>query len=134
MVRKNLWRTLIFCARSFASRFSCLTATRRVPMLPLKTHPDRSHIRKSSSAFFREQLLCVSQRRAEQTADLSLEAFKTAASLSKDRGTMKLILDKLNAGAMPPAGNATPKAERRIGGYSVALSSTGHEPEKGCTC
>ncbi|MCM3870289.1 MAG: DUF1592 domain-containing protein [Pyrinomonadaceae bacterium] len=45
----------------------------------------------------------------EQTAKLSLEAFKTSASLSKERGTMKLILDKLNAGLMPPPEMPRPK-------------------------
>ena len=46
-----------------------------------------------------------------QTGDLSLEAFKTAASFSKDRATMKLILEKLNAGAMPPPKMPRPKPE-----------------------
>ncbi len=45
------------------------------------------------------------------TADLSLETFKTAASLTKDSATMKLILDKLNAGAMPPPKMPRPKPE-----------------------
>jgi len=46
-----------------------------------------------------------------QTGDLSLEAFKTAASLTKDRATMKLILEKLNTGAMPPPKMPRPKPE-----------------------
>jgi len=47
----------------------------------------------------------------KQTGDLSLEAFKTTASLRQDRATMRLILDKLNAGAMPPAKMPRPKPE-----------------------
>src|SRR5262249_9386118 len=39
----------------------------------------------------------------KQTRDLNLEAFKTATSLIKDRGTMQMVLDKLKAGEMPPA-------------------------------
>jgi hypothetical protein len=46
-----------------------------------------------------------------QTANLNLEGFKTAASLTSDRKTMKLIFDKLNAGLMPPPKMPRPKPE-----------------------
>ena len=48
---------------------------------------------------------------AHHTADLNLEAFKSAASLNGDRGTMKVILNKLRAGEMPPPKMPRPKPE-----------------------
>jgi mono/diheme cytochrome c family protein len=46
-----------------------------------------------------------------QTANLNLEAFKSTASLTRERATMKLILDKLKAGEMPPPKLPRPKPE-----------------------
>jgi hypothetical protein len=46
-----------------------------------------------------------------QTANLNLGAFKTASSLTQQRATMKLILDKVKSGQMPPAKMPQPKPE-----------------------
>jgi hypothetical protein len=46
-----------------------------------------------------------------QTANLNLEAFKSTASLTRERATMKLILDKLKSGEMPPPKSPRPKPE-----------------------
>ena len=65
-MRKNLWRTLILlCLLTGLALRLCLSADpQQCHMLRSNTRPDRSHLRKSSSAFLREPLLCVSQRRA----------------------------------------------------------------------
>ena len=44
-----------------------------------------------------------------KTANLNLEAFGTAASLTNDRATSKRILEKLSAGEMPPPEMTPPK-------------------------
>src|SRR5688572_19563159 len=44
-----------------------------------------------------------------KTANLNLEAFDTAASLTNDRATLKRILEKLSAGEMPPPEMIPPK-------------------------
>jgi hypothetical protein len=46
-----------------------------------------------------------------QTANLNLGKFKSTASLTSERATMKLILDKLQSGAMPPPKMPRPKPE-----------------------
>jgi hypothetical protein len=46
-----------------------------------------------------------------RTANLNLESFQIAASLSRDRATMKRIFDKLKAGEMPPPKVPRPKPE-----------------------
>ncbi len=111
MVQKNLWQTLIFlcplvCIALFA--FGRRAQSANVPaQTPAQTDPT---FEKTVQPFFASHCYaCHNDER--QTGDLSLETFKTAASLSLDRATMKLILDKLNAGAMPPAKMPRPKPE-----------------------
>src|SRR6267143_963838 len=111
MVQKNRWQTLIFlcalvCVALFA--FGRRAQSANVPVqAPAQTDPT---FEKAVQPFFANHCyVCHNDER--QTGDLSLEPFKTAASLSKDRATMKLILDKLNAGAMPPAKMPRPKPE-----------------------
>src|SRR6266481_6582696 len=111
MVQKNVWQTLLWlcpvvCIAVFA--FGRRAQSANVPVqAPAQTDPI---FEKTVQPFFAYN--CYSCHNDErQTGDLSLETFKTAASLSKDRATMKLILDKLNAGAMPPAKMPRPKPE-----------------------
>ncbi len=111
MVQKNVWQTLLWlcplvCVAVFA--FGRRAESANVPVqAPAQTDPI---FEKTVQPFFANN--CYSCHNDErQTGDLSLETFKTAASLSKDRGTMKLILDKLNAAAMPPAKMPRPKPE-----------------------
>src|SRR2546422_9393964 len=111
MVQKNRWQTLIFlcalvCVALFA--FGRRAQSANVPVqAPAQTDPT---FEKAVQPFFANHCyVCHNDER--QTGDLSLETFKTAASLSKDRATMKLILDKLNAGAMPPPKMPRPKPE-----------------------
>jgi mono/diheme cytochrome c family protein len=111
MVHKNLWHALIFlcplvCIGVFA--FSRSAQSANVPdQTPAQTD---STFEKAVQPFFASHCYaCHSDER--QTGDLSLEIFKTAASLSNDRGTMKLILEKLRSGAMPPAKMPRPKTE-----------------------
>ena len=110
-MQKNHWQTLIFlcalvCVALFA--FGRRAQSANVPVqAPAQTDPT---FEKAVQPFFANHCyVCHNDER--QTGDLSLETFKTAASLSKDGATMKLILDKLNAGAMPPAKMPRPKPE-----------------------
>src|SRR6266481_5208219 len=111
MVRKNLWRTLIVfvplvCVALFVFDRRAQSAD-GLAQTPSQTDPT---FEKAVQPFFANHCYtCHNEER--QIGDLSLETFKTAASLSKDRATMKLILDKLNAGAMPPAKMPRPKPE-----------------------
>lgn len=111
MVRKNLWRTLIFlyplvCVALFV--FDRRAQSADAPaQTPAQTDPT---FEKVVQPFFANN--CYTCHNEElKTGYLSLETFKTAASLSRDRTTMKLILDKLNAGAMPPPKRPRPKPE-----------------------
>src|SRR6267378_3302398 len=111
MVQKSLWRTLILvcplvCVALFAFGRRAQSANAPV-QTPAQTDPT---FEKAVQPFFANHCyVCHNDER--QTGDLSLETFKTAASLSKDRATMKLILQKLNAGAMPPPKMPRPKPE-----------------------
>src|SRR5712664_1944875 len=111
MVRKNLWRTLIFfvplvCVALFVFDRRAQSADDPA-QTPSQTDPT---FEKAVQPFFANHCYtCHNEER--QIGDLSLETFKTAASLSKDRATMKLILDKLNGGAMPPPKMPRPKPE-----------------------
>src|SRR5258706_5428188 len=114
-VRKSLWRALIlFCALAVVGLWaldrhaqSADASGQTLPQTPTQTDPT---FEKVVQPFFATHCYaCHSDER--QTGDLSLESFKTAASLSKDRGTMKLILDKLNSGSMPPPKMPRPKPE-----------------------
>src|SRR5215831_14511523 len=111
MLHKNLRQTLIFlgllgCAALIVSGRRAQSAA--FPLQdPARTDPT---FEKAVQPFFANHCYtCHNDER--QTGDLSLEAFQTAASLSNDPATMKLILAKLNAGAMPPAKMPRPKPE-----------------------
>jgi len=111
MVHKNLRRTLIFlgllvCAALFMVGRRAQSAG--IPIQdPARTDPT---FEKTVQPFFAAH--CYACHNDEKlTGDLSLESFKTATSLSRDRATMRLILDKLNAGAMPPAKMPRPKPD-----------------------
>src|SRR5215471_18562002 len=111
MVQKNLLQTMIFlgllvCLPFFASNRLVQSAGVPAP----QTGPTDPTFEKTVQPFFANHCYaCHNDER--QTGGLSLEIFQTATSLSKDRVTMKLILDKLNAGAMPPAKMPRPKPE-----------------------
>ena len=107
---KNLWRTLIFlcplvCAALFV--FDRVQSADTPVQTPAQTDPT---FEKAVQPFFANNCYtCHNEER--QIGDLSLEAFKTDASLRRDRATMNLILDKLNTGAMPPPKMPRPKPE-----------------------
>ena len=111
MVRKNFWRTLIvLCALVGAAHFG-LGSRVQSANDPAQTPPPTDPIfEKSVQPFFANNCYaCHNEERA--TADLSLESFKTAASFNKERVTMKLVLDRLSAGTMPPPKMPRPKPE-----------------------
>src|SRR6266478_5436928 len=109
MAGKNISRTLIaLCTLVCVALFVFERA--QSAGAPVQTPAQTEPFEKVVQPFFANNCYtCHNDER--QTGDLSLEAFKTAASLSKDRATMKLILDKLNAGVMPPAKMPRPKPE-----------------------
>jgi len=109
-VRKNLSSTLILlCAFASATFLIFEQHAQSAGQQPAAADPE-AIFTKSIKPFFADNCFaCHSEER--QTADLSLESFKTAASLTKDRVTMKLILEKLKTGAMPPAKMPRPKPE-----------------------
>ena len=110
-MQRNLWQILIFLGSLiFVALFvfdrSAKSANSSI-QTPAQTDPV---FEKAVRPFFANNCyVCHNDER--QTADLSLEIFKTAASLSQDRATMEMILEKLNAGAMPPAKMPRPKRE-----------------------
>ena len=111
MALKNLWQTLIFLCGLVCVALFVLDRPAQSADAPAQT-PSQADIafEKVVQPFFANNCYtCHNDER--QTGDLSLEAFKTAASLSRDRATMKLILAKLNAGAMPPPKMPRPKPE-----------------------
>src|SRR5688572_4026109 len=109
MKRKNLLRTLIVLCPLVCVALFVLDRHAQSADAPTQTAIQTgSTFDKAVRPFFAANCyLCHNDE--EATANLSLEAFKTADSLSKDRGTMRLILDKLNAGAMPPPEMPRPK-------------------------
>ena len=130
MVRKNLWRTLILlcplvCVALFVFDRHAQSADAPT-QTPTQTDPTFD---KAVQPFFANNCYTC-HNDEEQTANLSLEAFKTAASLSKERGTMKLILDKLNAGAMPPPEMPRPKPKDVLAVTQWLSHQLGVEPEK----
>jgi mono/diheme cytochrome c family protein len=130
MVRKNFWRTLIFLCPLVC--VALLVVDRRVQSAdapPQTPTPTDSIFEKAVQPFFANN--CYSCHNEErQTGDLSLEAFKTALSLRRDRATMKLILDKLNAGAMPPPKMPQPKPEEVTAVTQWLSHQLAQEPEK----
>lgn len=66
-----------------------------------------------------------------QTANLNLGAFKTASSLTKERATMKLILDKVKGGQMPPAKMPQPTHEEVSALTTWLTHQLSLVPEKG---
>ena len=86
--------------------------------------PDRSYIRKNSSAFLREQLLLVSQRRATdrrfEPRDFQDGSFTRQRSSYDEAGSRQA-----QCGSNAARENASPQAGRGNGGYSVAFPSTG---------
>ena len=128
-MRKNLWRTLIFlcplvCAALFV--FNRAQSADAPAQTPAQTDPT---FEKVVQPFFANNCYtCHNEER--QIGDLSLEAFKTDASLRRDRATMKLILDKLNTGAMPPPKMPRPRPED-VTAVTLWLShQLATEPEK----
>src|SRR6266498_3514290 len=101
MVRKNLWRMLIFLCPLVCVVLFLLDRAQSADAPPQTPPQTDATFEKAVQPFFANNCYaCHNDER--QTGDLSLEPFKTATSLSRDRVTMKLILNKLNAGAMPP--------------------------------
>ena len=114
MERKNLYRTLIVlcplvCVGLFVIDRHAQRADAQNADAPAQT-PARTDpiFEKAVQPFFAKNCY-VCHNEELVTGDLNLESFKTAASLSKDRATMKLIFDKLSSGAMPPPEMPRPK-------------------------
>src|SRR2546423_5444959 len=111
MALKNLWQTMIFLCGLVCLALFVFDRPAQSADAPAQT-PSASDLtfEKVVQPFFANNCYtCHNDER--QTGDLSLETFKTAASLSRDRATMKMILAKLNAGAMPPPKMPRPKPE-----------------------
>ena len=68
-----------------------------------------------------------------QTANLNLSAFKSTASLTRERATMKLILDKLKAGEMPPPKMPRPKPEELAAVTDWLSGQLGQQPKSAPT-
>src|SRR6266850_4106528 len=130
MVQKNLWQTLILlCALACVALFAFGRSTQSADapvQTPTQTDPT---FEKTVQPFFANH--CYACHNDElQTGDLSLETFKTTDSLTRARTKMKLILNKLNAGAMPPAKMPRPKPED-VSAVTLWLShQLATEPEK----
>src|SRR6267378_2679878 len=111
MTVKNSWQTLIFLCGLVC--VALIVVDRRAQSAGVQAQtPSQADLtfEKVVQPFFANNCYtCHNDER--QTGDLSLETFKTAASLSSDRATMKMILNKLNAGAMPPPKMPRPKPE-----------------------
>jgi hypothetical protein len=130
MMRENLWRTLILLCSLVC--VALVVADRRAQSAnaPIQTPAQQDPtFEKAVQPFFANHCYtCHNDER--QTGDLSLETFKTAAALSRNRATMRLVLEKLNAGTMPPAKMPRPKPED----VSVVTQWLAHElakePEK----
>ena len=102
MGQKNLWQTVLFlsgivCLVVFALGRSVQSAND-----PVQASIQEPTFEKVVQPFFASHCYTCHNDKT-LTANFSLETFKTAASLAKDRAKMKLILDKHNAGDMPPA-------------------------------
>jgi hypothetical protein len=111
MVHKNLRQTLTFLGLLVCAALCVASRRAQSAGIPVQD-PARTDLtfEKAVQPFFANN--CYACHNDEkQTGDLSLEAFKTGASLSRDRATMRLILEKLNAGAMPPAKMPRPKPD-----------------------
>ena len=111
MALKNLWQTLIFscglvCVALFVFDRPAQSADAQAQT---PSQADLTFEKVIQPFFANNCYTCHNDER--QTGDLSLETFKTAASLSRDRATMKMILNKLNAGLMPPPKMPRPKPE-----------------------
>lgn len=111
MISKNISRTLILLCSLVCVALVVVDRRAQSANTPAQTPAQTdSTFDKAVQPFFANHCYtCHNDER--QTGDLSLETFKTSASLSKNRGTMRLILEKLNAGAMPPAKMPQPKPE-----------------------
>jgi hypothetical protein len=108
---KTLWRTLILLCPLVCVVLVVVDQHAQSANAPTQTPAQTDPIfEKAVQPFFSNHCYaCHNDER--QTGDLSLETFKTAASLSKNRLTMRLVLEKLNAGTMPPAKMPRPKPE-----------------------
>src|SRR5215471_16590046 len=111
MVHKNLRQILIFVVPLVSVALFAFDRRAQSASVPVQdpAQTDLTFEKAVQPFFVNHCYACHNDER--RTGDLSLEVFKTAASLSKDRATMKLILDKLNAGAMPPANMPRPRPE-----------------------
>jgi mono/diheme cytochrome c family protein len=110
-MRKNLWRTLILLCPLVCVALVLVDRGAQSANAPtqIPAQTDTTFEKAVQPFFANHCYACHNNERP--TSDLSLETFKTAASLSRDRLTMKLILEKLNAGAMPPPKMPRPKPE-----------------------
>jgi len=111
MVQRNLWQTLILLCSLICVALFVFDRGVKSANSPIQTPAQTDAVfEKAVRPFFANNCyVCHNDERL--TGDLSLEIFKTAASLGQDRATMELILEKLNAGAMPPAKMPRPKRE-----------------------
>jgi hypothetical protein len=130
---KNFWQTVVVvclfaCAVVLVLERHAQSAGVRVQTAP---QADLTFEKVVQPFFASNCYVCHSDER--QTGDLSLEGFKTAASLSKDRATMKVILEKLNSGEMPPPKMPRPKPEELAAVTQWLYQQLAAKPEKSTT-
>jgi hypothetical protein len=130
MVQKNLWQALILlCALACVALFAFgRSAQGADAQAQTPTQTDLTFEKVVQPFFASHCYACHND--VMQTGDLSLETFKTSDSLTRARTKMKLILNKLDTGAMPPAKMPRPKPEE-VSAVTLWLShQLATEPEK----
>jgi len=106
--RTNLWRTLLFLLPLLV--VNLFTFARQVRSAGAASQDKEPTFDKVVQPFLANHCYaCHNEDR--HTANLSLESFDSAASLTKDRALMMLIFNKLKAGQMPPAQQPRPRPE-----------------------
>ena len=110
MGQKNLWQTVFFLSGLVCFVVFALSPSVQSANDPTQGSTQEPTFEKVVQPFFASHCYTCHNDKT-LTANFSLETFKTAASLAKDRAKMKLILGKLNAGEMPPAIMLPPKPQ-----------------------
>jgi len=110
-MRKNFLRTLVLLCSLICVALVAADRRAQSANAPMQTPAQQDPtFEKAVQPFFANHCyVCHNEER--KTGDMSLENFKTAAALSKNRLTMRLVLEKLKAGAMPPKEMPRPKPE-----------------------
>ena len=129
-MRKNLWRTLIFlcplvCVALFVLDRHAQSADAPT-QTPTQTDPA---FEKSVQPFFAKNCYAC-HNDEEQTANLSLESFQDGGFTQQRSRNDEADSRQASTRDDAASGNASPKAGRRIGGYSVALSPTGQNRKR----